>query len=34
MAGFLPPEEVLDQIREEASDSEDDRTWEDGDWVQ
>ena len=34
MAGFVPAEEILDQIREEASDSEDDRTWEEGDWSQ
>ena len=34
LAGFVPPEEILDQIREEASDSEDDRAWDDGDWVQ
>jgi hypothetical protein len=34
LAGFLPPDEILDEIRMEASDSEDDRDWEDNEWVQ
>ena len=34
LAGFVPWEEALDEIRVEASDSEDDRDWEEGDWVQ
>jgi hypothetical protein len=31
---FDPPEPVLDQICDETADSEDDRAWEEGEWVQ
>jgi hypothetical protein len=31
---FEPAEPVLDQICEETADSDDDRAWEEGGWVQ
>jgi hypothetical protein len=34
LSGFAPPEEILDQICEETHDSEDDRAWDEGEWVQ
>jgi hypothetical protein len=33
LSGFVPPEEILEQICDETTDSEDDRAWE-GEWVQ
>ena len=33
LSGFVPPEEILEQICAETEDSEDDRVWE-GEWVQ
>ena len=32
LSGFVPPEEILDQICDATADSEDDRAW-DGEWV-
>jgi hypothetical protein len=34
LAGFVPPEQILEEICGETSDSEDDRAWGQDDWVQ
>jgi hypothetical protein len=34
LAGFVPPEQILEQVCDETADSEDDRAWDEGEWVQ